>query len=515
MKQQLKPIAQQDDTVPVKHLVELLRIRAQEQPHDIAYRFLSDGDAEGAQLSFGELDQRARAIAAQLQAMSMTGQRALLLYPPGLPYIEAFFGCLYAKVVAVPAYPPSRHHLTRLQGIVEDAAPALVMTTEELQEKLLARFSERWGTGHFQWLVTDTVDRAGADGWLSPNIAPGDLAFLQYTSGSTGHPKGVMVSHQNLLANQHAIKESFHHTEKAMVVGWLPLYHDMGLIGNMLQPLYLGTKAILMSPLTFMDRPVRWLQAISRYRATTSGGPNFAYELCLRKITAEQKRDLDLSTWTVAFNGAEPVRATTIERFSAAFAECGFRREAFFPCYGLAEATLFVTGPAAGSPLKFRPAVTPAEEGAEPITAITAEQSKPLVGCGQAWIDHEVKIVDPVSGQACAEGHVGEIWVAGPSVARGYWNRPEESAHVFQARLADSDGSAFLRTCDLGFLHQGELYVTGRIKDLIIVHGRINRCVNMRTLLAGCVSSGFQLKEGEDEVSALLDGLQDVQQITL
>ncbi len=482
---QPKAVEQQDDAVRVNDWVELLRIRAEEQPHGTAYLFLADGETEGVQLSFGELDQRARAIAAHLQRMSMTGQRALLLYPPGLPYIEAFFGCLYAGVVAVPAYPPSRHHLNRLQGKVEDAAPAVVMTTEELQEKLLVRFSEYWGTSHFQWLVTDTLDTTHARAWRPPKLIPESLAFLQYTSGSTGHPKGVMVSHQNLLANQHAIRESFHHTEKTIVVGWLPLYHDMGLIGNILQPLYLGTKAILMSPLTFMEQPVRWLQAISRYRATTSGGPNFAYELCLRKITAEQKRDLDLGTWTVAFNGAESVRATTIERFSAAFAECGFRREAFLPCYGLAEATLFVTGPTARSPLKFKPAITPAEDSAESITAITAEQSKPLVGCGQAWTDHEVKIVDPVSGQACAEGHVGEIWVAGPSVARGYWNRPEESEATFHAHLNNSlslegegggEGESivktFLRTGDLGFLHQGNLYVTGRIKDLIIVHGR-------------------------------------------
>lgn len=472
MKYQPQPAEQQDDAVRVNDVVELLRIRAEEQPHDTAYLFLADGETEGAQFSFGELDQRARAIAAHLQTMSMTGQRALLLYPPGLNYIEAFFGCLYAGVIAVPAYPPSRHHLTRLQGIVEDAAPSVVMTTGELQEKFLARFSERWGTSHFQWLVTDTLDTIHAGAWRPHKLIPENLAFLQYTSGSTGHPKGVMVSHQNLLANQYAIKESFHHTEKTIFVGWLPLYHDMGLIGNILQPLYLGIQAILMSPLTFMEQPVRWLQAISRYRATTSGGPNFAYGLCLRKITAEQKRDLDLSTWTVAFNGSEPVRATTIERFSAAFAECGFRREAFFPCYGLAEATLFVTGPAAGSPLKFRPAITPAEDSVESVAALAAEQSKPLVGCGQAWSDHEVKIVDPVSGQACAEGHIGEIWVAGPSVARGYWNQPEESAHVFQARLADSDGPAFLRTGDLGFLHQGELFVTGRIKDLIIIRGR-------------------------------------------
>ncbi len=517
MKQQPKPIAQQDNAVAVKHLVELLRIRAQEQPHDIAYRFLSDGVAEGMQLSFGELDQRARAIAAHLQTMSMAGQRALLLYPPGLPYIAAFFGCLYAKVVAVPAYPPSRHHLNRLQGIVEDAAPALVMTTEELQEKLLARFSERWGTGHVQWLVTDTVDKAGADGWLSPNIAPSDLAFLQYTSGSTGHPKGVMVSHQNLLANQHAIKESFHHTEKAIVVGWLPLYHDMGLIGNILQPLYLGTKALLMSPLTFMDQPVRWLQAISRYRATTSGGPNVAYELCLRKITAEQKRDLDLSTWTVAFNGAEPVRATTIERFSAAFAECGFRREAFFPCYGLAEATLFVTGPVAGSPLKFRPAITPAEDSVESIATLAAEQSKPLVGCGQAWTDHAVKIVDPVSGQACSESHVGEIWVAGPSVAQGYWNQPEESARVFRARLAGDGGKSLLRTGDLGFLHQGELYVTGRIKDLIIIRGRnyypqdLEQALDehVEALRTGCNAAFSVILENEEHLVVVAEVTRD------
>lgn len=480
------------------NLVELLMARANESPGEKAYVFLADGETESGRLTYADLDRRARAIAARLQAIDMAGERALLLYPPGLDYIEAFFGCLYASVIAVPAYPPTRQHLPRLQAVIRDAAPTIIMTTAELAAKLRDEFVERAVSTKFaggthgaphRWLTTDTLTSDQADGWRRPALAPESLAFLQYTSGSTGDPKGVMVSHGNLLANQEAIRQGFGHTEHSTVVGWLPLYHDMGLIGNILQPLYVGSSAILMPPMAFLEKPVRWLKAISEHRAATSGGPNFAYDLCVRKVTADQKRELDLSCWTLAFNGSEPVRAATLERFSRAFAECGFRRESFFPCYGLAEATLFVTGARleAGEPRleeKFdRTDFNDCSSLGSPVSS--------LVSCGLPADGHTVWIVDPATATACPPGREGEIWVSGPSVAQGFWNRPEESENTFRARLETGgsrpeDGpkealprtssprspASFLRTGDLGMLDNGRLYVTGRIKDLIIIRGR-------------------------------------------
>jgi amino acid adenylation domain-containing protein len=484
----------------VTDIVALLRARAAQQSDATAYLFLADGETESARLSFADLDLRARTIAARLQETVPSGERALLLYPSGPDYVEAFFGCLYAGVIAVPAYPPSRQHLARLLAVIEDAAPALILTTAELA----ARFRENLegGTGApREWLATDSMgpDRAGR--WRPPPVEPASLAFLQYTSGSTGDPKGVMVSHGNLLANQEAIRQSFGHTERSAVVGWLPLYHDMGLIGNILQPLYIGSTAVLMPPMAFLEKPVRWLRAVSAHGAATSGGPNFAYDLCVRKVTAEQKRGLDLSGWTLAFNGAEPVRAATLERFSEAFAGCGFRRESFFPCYGLAEATLFVTGKrleAIGSRLEEK------NSSKLPVpTSSLQPQASSLTSCGHPWTGHEVRIVDPETRRTCPEGQVGEIWVAGPSVAQGYWKRPEESERTFRARIEAigfrlqalgieppvacglqtveieqpiayglEPEASFLRTGDLGFLDRGRLYVSGRIKDLIIVRGR-------------------------------------------
>lgn len=493
-------------------LVILLRQRATLQGDRCAYIFLEDGEGAERRLTYGQVDERARAIAAHLQAMGMAGERALLLYPPGLDYIVAFFACLYAGVVAVPVYPPSRHHLQRLRAIVHDAAPALVLTTAGgLENGSTARRrdnrpEESWGRGNLQWLATDRLDALPSSRWIPPLIEPDALAFLQYTSGSTGEPKGVMVSHANLIANQRAIKEGFRHTEETIVVGWLPFYHDMGLIGNILQPLYLGSTAILMSPLSFLEQPVRWLKAISRYRANTSGGPNFAYDLCVRKVTAEQKRDLDLTSWRVAFNGAEPVRLSTLERFAAAFAECGFRRESFFPCYGLAEATLFVTGPEPGR----LPSIH-AFDQSSPGGGNGADRAATLVGCGSPPAEHEVRIVHPDTLTPGKEGEVGEIWVAGPSVARGYWNRAEGSERTFRARLADDEGLTFLRTGDLGLLHNGELYVTGRIKDLIILQGRnyypqdLERVLDEQAggLRPGC-NAAFSVTRGDQEEVVLV-----------
>ncbi len=456
--------------------VELLRRRALEAPEQEAYFFLGDGEAESARLTFGELDARARNIGAMLQGLVEPGERVLLLYPPGLEFICGFFGCLYGGAVAVPAYPPrarAGRGQPRLRSIVQDARPRAVLTTGEIASRIEAAIPQ---VPELAGVICLTDGRpAGltspANEWQDPGVAPDTLAFLQYTSGSTAEPRGVMVTHHNLLYNEEMIRLAFGQSQDSVVVGWLPSYHDMGLIGNILQPLYVGGRCVLMSPLAFLQRPFRWLAAISRYRATTSGGPNFAYELCLHRISEEQRAGLDLSSWQVAFTGAEPVRADTLERFAAAFGPCGFDSKAFYPCYGLAEATLFVSG---GDRAR-RPVVAELDAAAlEQGRADTASKNtgtRRLVGCGAAWADQELRIIDPQSCQPCPFGEVGEVWVAGPSVAAGYWNRPEETRQVFHAMAADGSGP-WLRTGDLGFIADGELFITGRIKDLIILRGR-------------------------------------------
>ena len=444
-----------------------------ERPDGRAYTFLADGEEEGDRLTFGELDRRARALGALLQRLGLAGERVLLLYPPGLEFVSAFLGCLYGGAVAVPAYPPrSSRMLPRLQAIARDAGPAAALTTRALLGTISGMTEGLPELGGIRWVTTDDVEPGLAAEWEEPGLSPDALAFLQYTSGSTAAPKGVMVTHGNLLHNEEMIRLAFRQSEQSVIVGWLPLYHDMGLIGNVLQPLYVGAPCILMSPVAFLQKPRRWLAAISRYRATTSGGPNFAYELCVRRIPPAEREGLDLSTWEVAFNGAEPVRAETLARFAEAFAPSGFRRAALYPCYGLAEATLFVAGGEGGAgPVigAFRGAALERDRAAE--APPDDSSARLLVGCGRGWEGQEVAVVDPESGRRCPPDRVGEIWVAGPSVAAGYWERPEETASAFGALLPG--GSApYLRTGDLGFVKDGELYVTGRLKDLVILRGR-------------------------------------------
>ena len=454
-------------------LVELLNYRAQNQPQQKAYTFLRDGEIEDVSLNYQELDQKVRAIASQLQSLGVAGERALLLYPPGLDFISAFLGCLYAGVVAVPAYPPRNNmNLLRLQAIVTDAQATVVLTTSSLLANLVSRWSENPELPTMQWLSTDDIGSNLSSDWQEPRLERDTLAFLQYTSGSTGTPKGVMVTHGNLLCNERAIAKGFIHTEKTIHVIWLPLFHDMGLIGNVLQSLYLGTPSILMSPVAFLQKPLRWLQAISRYKATTSGGPNFAYDLCVRKITPEERSSLDLSSWEVAFNGAEPIRSETLERFANYFAPCGFRKDAFYPCYGMAEATLFVSGGLKTSPPVLYQVEAAALEENRLVAAKSEKETRAIVGCGRTWLDEKIAIVDPESLTLCPSDRVGEIWVSGSSVAAGYWRRPQQTTETFQAYLSDTDEGPFLRTGDLGFLQDGELFVTGRLKDVIIVRGQ-------------------------------------------
>ncbi|HEX2269444.1 MAG TPA: AMP-binding protein, partial [Pyrinomonadaceae bacterium] len=453
-----------------KTLIELLRARAGSKPDNNAYTFLLDGETEETSLTYGELDQRARAIGARLQSLGAKDQLVLLLYPPGLEYIAAFFGCLYAGAVAVPVYPPtSQRSLPRLWSIVKDACPRVALTMTSILSKL-EQTSGSPELQTLQWLTTDNLDIGVASEWRSERLPGESLAFVQYTSGSTATPKGVMLTHDNLLHNQRMIQIAFEQTEESIILGWLPLYHDMGLIGNVLQSMYCGARCILMSPLHFLQRPVHWLEAISRYRATTSGGPNFAYDLCVRKIGLQERANLDLRSWTVAFNGAEPVREGTIDRFCAAFEPCGFRREAFFPCYGLAEATLFVTGGLKPAPPVVANVKRTALELNQVVSSDDEGDAASLVGSGRSWLDQEILIVDPSSLRECRPGSIGEIWVAGPHVAQGYWRRAEESEATFKA-CVDGKGP-YLRTGDLGFLNEGELFVTGRLKDLIIIRGR-------------------------------------------
>ena len=460
---------------PSSTWVEVLRWRASHEPDRCAFRFLDVDTDQVVTLTYSDLDRKAKAVAARLQSIEATGMRALLLYPPGLDYITTLFGCLYAGVVFVPAFPPrANRNLPRLQAIVADAGAKVALTTR-------ATLSQVETMSSLRWVTTDDLDSRLEADWQPPVLSGDSLAFLQYTSGSTSVPRGVMISHHNLLHNSKLLAHAFKYGPSTECVTWLPLYHDMGLIGGVFQPLYGGFTNTLMSPLSFLRSPFRWLKAISDYKASLSGGPNFAYDLCARRVTAEQRELLDLSHWSVAFTGAEPIRLETLERFASTFASCGFRREAFFPCYGLAEATLIVSGGTnAGGPTVE---TVCRDELAQNRIVRADENVQAIIGCGMVLPDEEVLVVHPDSRTVCGPDEVGELWVSSPSVARGYWNRPGETEETFAAKLASGTEKSlcalaplrektFLRTGDLGYVHDGELFVTGRIKDLIIIRGR-------------------------------------------
>ena len=457
--------------------VDVLRERAAQMPDVRAYVFLADGEDAEINLTYGELDRQARAIAAVLGETCTAGDRALLVYEPGLPYIAAWFGCLYAGVVAVPAYPPDptrlEKTLPRLQVIVHDSKPAVVLASNmvmPLQPFFEAMDSSAAAT---PWVNTEQVDAARAEEWQAPEITGDTIAFLQYTSGSTSDPRGVMVTHRNLLENVATSCVTGEYTEDDAFVSWLPQYHDMGLIGGILQPLYGGFLGVLMSPMSFLQRPFRWLRAISKYRGKTSAFPNFALDLCTKKVTDAQKAELDLSCWKIAVNGSEPLRPASVRKFTEAFRACGFSDRAHCPGYGLAEATLIVTfSPPDRAPRFISVDGAALEQHRVEPTDTAAENARHLMGCGITLSDMEVRIVDPDTQKACGPEEVGEIWVRGSSLAQGYWNRPEETERVFRATVAGEAGKAcYLRTGDLGFVHEGELYVTGRLKDMIIVDG--------------------------------------------
>ncbi|SFW18525.1 Acyl-CoA synthetase (AMP-forming)/AMP-acid ligase II, partial [Nitrosovibrio sp. Nv17] len=445
-------------------MVEHLRRLAAQRPGDTAVIEVGAGD--DTLLSYAELDGRARVLAAQLQARLEPGERVLILLDNDLHYVAAFFACLYAGMIAVPAFPPESaraQHLARLVAIAADSGARCILATEAVRGMLEAATISIAPEALF--LAVDASGSDPAPQWREHAPAESDIAFLQYTSGSTGAPKGVMVSHGNLMANERAIEEGLSVRADDVFVSWLPLYHDMGLIGGLLQPVHRGIPVALMTPRHFLERPLRWLEAISRHRGTISGGPDFAYRLCAERVREDRLQALDLSSWRIAFSGSEPVRHETLESFVAGFAPAGFAAEAVYPCYGLAEATLFVTGGRRGAGMV---AHAFSREALVQGRALPEQAGAMLVGCGAAPAGHRLDIVDPERLAPLPDGGVGEIWASGPSISLGYWQRAQET----RERFAERGGRRWLRTGDLGFRHDGQLYITGRLKDLIIVRGQ-------------------------------------------
>ncbi|WP_285420565.1 non-ribosomal peptide synthetase [Pseudomonas sp. efr-133-TYG-5] len=493
-------------------LVQALQRRAALTPDRLALRFLAENEEQAVVLSYRELDQRARTIAAALQAQAGFGERAVLLFPSGPDYVAAFFGCLYAGVIAVPAYPPEsarRHHQERLLSIIADAEPRLLLTSADLRDAL------QQIEGAPPLLCVDTLHPALAERWVEPTLPAEHIAFLQYTSGSTALPKGVQVSHGNLVANEMLIRHGFgiDVNPDDVIVSWLPLYHDMGLIGGLLQPIFSGVPCILMSPAYFLGRPLRWLEAISQYGGTISGGPDFAYRLCSERVSESALQRLDLSRWRVAYSGSEPIRLDTLERFAEKFAACGFSADSFMASYGLAEATLFVAGTPRGSGI---PALRVDDQALAQNRAEPGDGS-PIMSCGISQPDHAVLIVEPTRLQPLDDNAVGEVWAAGPSIAHGYWRNPEASAKTFVQHA----GRTWLRTGDLGFLRNGELFITGRLKDMLIVRGHnlypqdIEKTVEneVEVVRKGRVAAFAVTRDGEEGIGIAAEISRSVQKI--
>jgi acyl-CoA synthetase (AMP-forming)/AMP-acid ligase II len=485
----------------LKTFVEILRARAQEEPHACAFAFLTSDGAE-TRVSYAQLEERARSLAARLQDRGAAGERVLIVLPPGLDYVIAVFGCLFAGSTAVPCALSSRMERTKqLPAIAIDSGARFAIGGRP--------FNEDPEFVHLAWVAVDSPNVDGGDLWREPAVNADQPALLQYTSGTTSSPRGVMVSHANLLANAQSIAEGFKHPKGLWGVTWLPPYHDMGLMGGILQPVYFGDPSVVIAPVDFVRRPVVWLEAVSRYRVRTSGGPNFAYELCARAITSSESENLRLDSWELAYVGAEPVRADTLDLFARKFAPLGFRRESFFPCYGLAEATLYVSG---GRPsVRYLSAADLREHRVVEKSVSEDADTRPIVSCGRPASALRVSIVNPETERACETGSIGEIWLAGPTVAAGYWNQPEATRDTFHARLGDNGDGPFLRTGDLGFVRDGELFVTGRCKDLIIVRGRNhypqdieNTVVGISPAIRPGTCAAFSVDSGPEEKAVLI-----------
>jgi acyl-CoA synthetase (AMP-forming)/AMP-acid ligase II len=463
------------DMETFRSLVTLLARRADSEPDKRAYAFLSDRGEETAALTFRELHDAAYALAAQIAGIAQPGDRALLVFPPGLEFLIAFFGCLIARVIAVPMMMPRRNSARDSSAaILSNCEPVLALTSSAFT--LRADLRDRFQREQLQWLSVDLAP-AGPAASAFPEPEPDDIAFLQYTSGSTSDPKGVAVSHANLLVNLEMMRIALGNTSRSTYVNWVPLYHDMGMILNALEPLYVGATCVLMAPNAFMQRPLNWLRAISHYRAEVGSSPNFGYDLCVSRYRPEQMQGVDLSSWKIALNAAEPIRAETMQKFIETFAGHGFAAHAAFPAYGMAEATLLITGSQRGAGHLTRTVSRSALLEHRAMAPSDATDAQILVGCGRALTGEEIAIVEPATSERLPADQVGEIWASGPNVARAYWRNDDATRAALQARIVGEENqTTWLRTGDLGFLDEtGELFITGRIKDLIIVRG-INHC---------------------------------------
>lgn len=450
-------------------VVRLLRARASTQPSRLAFSFLEDRSLNSRPVTYAELDHQARRIAAELLARRLTGERAVLLFQPGAEYIFALLGCWYAGVTAVPIFAPRMNSsYERVRSIVGNARARVVLSNQAVIDSLDQPEWQELQRSGLAMIATDQLPDSLADSWQMPAISADSLAVLQYTSGSTGVPKGVRLQHQHLMTNSRIIARNTATSADSVSVMWIPPYHDMGLIGGILQPLYSGFPVHLMVPASFLQRPLRWLEAISAFGGTHTAAPNFAYDLCVKRAQPEQIAALDLSHLRCAGNGAEPIRAETLKRFAATFAPAGFDARAFYPCYGMAETTLFVSGMKLMEGMRSLPVARASLASGSLSPQPDGELE--LVSSGRPDAELELAVVDPLSQRRCDAGEVGEIWIQGDTVADGYWERPEATRDTFCAQLQGASGD-WLRTGDLGALVEGEIYVTGRIKDLIVIRG--------------------------------------------
>ncbi len=451
--------------------VEVIQKRAQATPDHVVYRFLEDGINESDIMTYARLEKVAKSVAVALQRMGEKGDRVLMLYPPGLSYVASLFGCFYGGFIAVPAYPPRRNRgIGRLLSIIADANAKIGLVTRQIYNDIERNFKDEPLLNHMQWIIYDDIDEQQSTEFVPTQINPEDIALLQYTSGSTGHPKGVMITQLNLLYNSEYIRRSFGLGKASVGLNWLPVFHDMGLIGGVLQAAYLGAINIGMPPMAFLKNPSHWLEAIQKYKATTGGGPNFSFDYCVQKTNTQENNKLDLSSMTVFYCGAEPIRKSTYRTFENHFKDAQVTPNQLYSCYGMAETTLIVTGIDPGSEAQFLSVDTEALSFNKVVISSNGKNSTAIAGCGHTWMETKVEIINPDTFSPSLPHEVGEIWVSGPTVAKGYWNKQEETERTFQAYTTEGKGP-FLRTGDLGFLYENELFVTGRLKDLIIIRG--------------------------------------------
>jgi len=455
-------------------LVDVIKYHVEKHPDAPAYTYLAEGEKAETQWTYIELDQHARAVAAELQKVTKPGDRAVLLYPSGLEFIATFLGCMYAGVIAVPSVLPHLKRATpRLKAILADAGAKVACTTNEVYANIEPFIASEPELSSLQWIRNQAIPLEQSKQFKPYALDENAICFLQYTSGSTSAPKGVMISHFNLIRTIEDIVIGLKEDEHDVIITWLPIFHDMGLIMAVLSPLFTGFPCYIMSPVSFLERPARWLEAITKYGGTITAAPNFAYGLCVRKVSEEEKSRLDLHTLRVAINAAEPVRAETIEEFTQTFKERGFKYNAFVPAYGLAEATV----KASTKDLSKDPAIltlntTDLEEHKISFANGSEQNQYRIVGCGVSHIGADIRIVNPDTQNVCAKDEVGEIWIKSDSIAQGYWNQPKATQDTFQAYTANTHEGPFMRTGDLGFIYDGEVYIGGRIKDMIIIQGR-------------------------------------------